>query len=211
VIAARVRRHALAALVVAIGLAASGCAARATRGPIVGGACLPDGRSLILARLVTDENRANAEAASDLLQNALRDAGLVIGPREFLGEATAVGLGVWAAGLTDRLQRGGGATLDEGRLLAERFDIRTVVGTELREYDQVWGKNAKYTRAGMDAQAVDVGTDRVLWRLHSETEVEAKRGRAFRFTMEQTVQDLAGAICPRSGYSFTNTLRSWRR
>jgi hypothetical protein len=205
------RRRALAALALLAVLAAGGCAARATRGPVVGGECLPAGRSLVVARLVTDEDRANAEAAADLLVNALRDAGLVVGPREFLGEAHAVGLGVWASGLADRLQKGGGTTLEEGRVLGERFDIRTIVGTELREYDQVWGKYAKFTRAGVDAQAVDVGTDRVLWRQHSDIEVEAMRGRAFRFAMEQAVQDLAGTICPRRDYSLTNTWRSWRR
>ena len=96
--------------------------------------------------------------------------------------------------------------------MAERFDVRTLIATDLNEYDQVWGKYAKFTRAGVDAQATDLGSDRVLWRIHGDTDVEDMRGRAFRYAMEQAVQQLAGSICPKlNSFSFANLWRSWRR
>ena len=203
--------HARLAMAALLSLSAAGCVTHTTVAA-VDGKCLPAGRSLVVARFVTDENRANAEAVADLLVAALKGDGPVIGLREFRDEANASGFGVWAAVVSDRLQRGGGLTLEEGRTLAERFDIRTVVATELREYDQVWGKYAKFTRAAVGAQAVDVGSDQVLWRLKSDTEVEAMRGRAFRYAMEQCVQELAGSICPsKTKFSVTETWRSFRR
>jgi hypothetical protein len=201
----------LAALAL-LALLGAGCAPAYTTVTAVDGKCLPAGRILVVAKLVTDENRANAETVADLLVAGLQGQGQVIGVRQFRDEANASGLGVLAATLSDRLQRGGGLTLEEGRTLAERFDIRTIVTTELREYDQVWGKYAKFTRAAVGAQAVEVGSDQVIWRLRSDTEVEAMRGRAFRYAMEQSVQELAGSICPtKAKFSVTETWRSFRR
>ena len=136
------RSAGLAALAL-MAAALAGCASRPA--PIT---CLPPGRSLVLARVVTDENRANQEAVADLLVNALRDAGYVIGSRELLAEARAVGLGAWAGATLERVQRGAVLSAEEGRVMAERFDVRTLVATDLNEYDQVWGKYAKFTRAG---------------------------------------------------------------
>jgi len=205
------RRARLAGLLLA-GLALAGCATtpRPARGAPEAG-CLPTGRSLIVARIGTDENRSTAEAAAELLANTLRDTAHVIGVRELVAEARLAGLGVWASGVSERLQRGGWLTPEEGGVLGDRFGISTLVATEVTEYDQVWGKYAKFTRAGVDAQAFDLASDRVIWRLRGDTEVEDMRGRAFRFAMEQAIQELAAAICPRQGFSLVNAWRYWRR
>jgi hypothetical protein len=135
----------------------------------------------------------------------------VIGAREFLTEAGATGFGPWAAGIAARLQRGGRLTLDEGRMFWERFDIGTLVAMEVTEYEQVWGKYAKFTRAGLDAQAFDLTGNRVLWRFRGNAEVEDMRGRAFRIAMEDATQELADAICPSHHFSLVNAWRYWRR
>ena len=96
-------------------------------------------------------------------------------------------------------------------MLGERFGIRTLVATDVTENDQVWGKYAKFTRAGVDAQAFDLASDRVIWRLRRDTEVEDMRGRAFRFAMEQATRELAAAICPRRSFSLVDAWRYWRR
>jgi len=68
---------------------------------------LPPARRLVLPRSVDrDENRPLAESASDLLVRRLRQSGEVLGARQFLGEATAAGLGAWAGGFMERVQRG---------------------------------------------------------------------------------------------------------
>jgi hypothetical protein len=176
-----------------------------------GGGCLPSGRNLFLARVSGDENRATAEAAAEMLMNALRDSAHVASVRDLMSEAGLVGLVPWASSVSARLQRGGRLTMDETRTMWERFGINTVVVTEVIEYDQVWGKYAKFTRAGLEAQAFDLPGDRVLWRMRSDTEVEEMRGRAFRVAMESAVQELAEVICPRREFSLVNVWRSWRR
>jgi hypothetical protein len=194
-----------------VGLALAGCAlGRPARGAPEAG-CLPTGRSLIVARVGTDENRPTAEEAAELLANGLRETAHVIGVRELLGEARLAGLGVWASGVSERLQTGGWLTAEEGGVLGERFGIRTLVATHVTEYDQVWGKYAKFTRAGVDAQAFDLIAARVVWRLRGDAEVEDMRGRAFRVAMEEAVQELSHAMCPRQAFSLVNAWRYWRR
>ena len=101
--------HGLAGVLL-VGLALAGCATpRPARGAPEGG-CLPAGRSLIVARVGSDENRPTAETAAELLVNHLRDTAHVIGVREFLGEAGLAGLGLWASGVSERLHRGGWLT-----------------------------------------------------------------------------------------------------
>jgi hypothetical protein len=193
-------------------LAVAGCATSRTARKAPDGACLPPGRGLVVARVLSEENRATVDTAADLLVNALREAAPVIGVRELVGEAGSTGLGPWATATSGRLERGARLTREDGRVLAEQFDVRTLVVLELTEYEQVWGKYGKFTRAGVDAQAFDLALDRTLWRLHGDTEVEEMRGRAFRFAMEQAVHGLAQAICPRPrSFSLTDTWRSWRR
>lgn len=194
-----------------LGWALSGCALVLPSGAVPEADRLSPGRRLIVARFGGEENRPTAEAAAGLLLNALRDVGGMIGPRELLAEARPIGLGVWAPGLLERLHSGGWPTPEECRVLREHFGITTVVTTELTAYEQVWGKYGKFTRAGLEAQAYDLGAERVLWRLRSDTEVEDMRGRAFRYAMEQAVQELADAIYPRYTFSVINAWRYWRR
>jgi len=194
-----------------LGLALSGCALVLPAGAIPEGKRLSPGRRLIVARFGGEENRPTAEAAAELLLNALRDAGGMLGPRELLAEARPIGLGVWAPALLERLHHGGWPTPEVGRVLREHFGITTLVATELTAYEQVWGKYGKFTRAGLEAQAYDLATERVLWRLRRDTELEDMRGRAFRYAMEQAVQEVADAIYPRYTFSVINAWRYWRR
>ena len=193
-----------------MGAALTGCVtARSAKPPEE--SCLPEGRNAILARVNDEENRPTAEEAAELLVNALRDSAHVVGMREILTEATTGGLGPWTSGVLARLQRGGRLTLEEGRSLWEQFGITTLIATDLTEYEQVWGKYAKFTRARLDAQAFDLTGNRILWRMRGDSEVEDSRGRSFRIAMEQAVQQLADSICPTQHFSLINAWRYFRR
>ena len=121
-------------------------------------------------------------------------------------------LGVWASGIVGRLQGGGRLTPEEARTLFERFRITTLIVSELSEYDQVWGKYGKFTRATIDGQAVDLVADIPLWRVRGRAEVDEMRGRAFGFAMEQAVQQLADGICGQpKPFNVLETWRYWRR
>lgn len=207
----RQRRGPLASLLLA-GFLLHGCALTWEAG---GGAArdrLPPGRALVLARVASEENRSIAESAADLLVGGLRDSSDVVGSRDFVSAAQEMGLGVWALRLVERVQRGGRPAPEEGGALMERFGIQTVVTTEVTSYDQVWGKYAKFTRVGVEAQAFHVPAERIIWRVRREAEVEKMRGRAFQYAMEQAVQDLAETIHrPRPTFSVINAWRYWRR
>jgi len=206
----RTRRATLIGLLL-LGLALDGCAL--VTPPRSGDELnrLGAGRRLIVARVVSEDNRATAEAASALLQNALRDAGDLLGVREFLNEARSQGLDPWALGLIGRLQIVGWPTLEDARVLREAFGITTLVITEVTAFDQVWGKYAKFTRVGVEASIFDVKTGRVTGRVAKEAEVEEMRGRAFQYAMEQAVQDVADTLYPRTSFSIVNVWRYWRR
>jgi hypothetical protein len=104
-------------------------------------------RRLLLARVSSEENCPAAEAAAGLLLNAVRDAGSIVGAKEFVAEARALGLGFWAVEMLDRIQAVGQPTPEEGRVLREAFGITTLVMTEVTAFDQVWGKYAEFRRA----------------------------------------------------------------
>lgn len=206
----RARAIVLAGLL-ALGLAASGCALMLPPGNAPDVNRLGPARRLVVARITSEENRATAETASGLLLNSLRDAGDMLGSREFLAEARGLGLGLWATGMLDRVQTVGWPTADEGRVLREAFGITTLVMTDLTTYEQVWGKYAKFTRVGVGASGYDLATERVLWRSGKDVEVEEMRGRAFQYALEQAVQDLAEMLYPRTTFSVVNVWRYWRR
>jgi hypothetical protein len=168
-------------------------------------------RRLVLARVSSEENRATAEAAAGLLLNAVRDAGSVVGAKEFVAEARGLGLGFWAVGMLDRIQAVGWPTPEEGRVLREAFGITTLVMTEVTAFDQVWGKYAKFTRVGVEASVYDVRSEKVLGRVGKDVEVEEMRGRAFQYALEQSVQDLGETLYPRTTFSMVNVWRYWRR
>jgi hypothetical protein len=192
----------------AAGVAATGCSplwsARA-------GASLPPGRTLVVARPATVENRAVVESAAELVTTALRNSTEAIGVRDLFREAGAAGAAVWAPQLVDRIQRGGWPTPEEGGELLGRFRVSTLVAVEVTSYDQVWGKYAKFTRVGVGLTAFHIPAGAVIWRLHSDAEVEDKRGRAFQYAMEQAVTDVVEAIDPRWRFSLAEAWRSWRR
>jgi hypothetical protein len=168
-------------------------------------------RRLVLARVSSEENRATAEAAAGLLANAVRDAGSIVGVKEFVAEARGLGLGFWAAGMLDRIQVVGWPTPEEGRVLREAFGITTLVMAEVTTFDQVWGKYAKFTRVGVEASVYDVRSEKVLGRVGKDVEVEEMRGRAFQYALEQAVQDLGDTLYPRTTFSMVNVWRYWRR
>ena len=206
----KARAKALVVLL-AMGLAANGCALMLPPPSASDGNRLGAARRLVLARISSEENRATAETAAALLVNAVRDAGAIVGPREFLAEAKGLGLGPWAAGLLDRLQTVGWPTAEEGRVLREAFGITTLVMASVTTYEQVWGKYAKFTRVGVEASVYDVRAERVLGRFGKDVEVEEMRGRAFQYALEQAVQDLGETLYPRTTFSVVNVWRYWRR
>ena len=157
-------------------------------------ACLP-GASSWSARIPNEGNRSTAEAATASLVSVLRASSDVVSASELSAEAASMALGVWASGVVGRVQGGGRLTPEEARTLFERFRITTLIVSDLSEYDQVWGKYGKFTRATIDGQAVDLVADIPLWRVRGHAEVDEMRGRAFGFAMEQAVQQLADGIC----------------
>jgi hypothetical protein len=172
---------------------------------------LPPGRVLVVARAANVENKPTAEMTAEMLLNTLRGCSDAMSPRDLQAAAGPLGLGEWASGLSERLQRTGWPSPDEDRLLGQHFGIRTVVSTEITSYEQVWGKYAKFTRTGIEARGYDTGSSRPLWRLQGSAEVEDMAGRAFQHATEQAVQDLSDALCPRHTFSLNDLWRSWRR
>lgn len=172
---------------------------------------LSAGHALVFARVGSEDNRAIAESAAEMLAGALRESSDVVTVREVLPAAAAAGLGGWAPRVVERLQRGSWPATDEQRVLEERFGIRTLVAVDVVAYEQVWGKYAKFTRAGVEAQGFDVASGAVQWKLRGEAEVEDMRGRAFQYAIEQAVGELADAIHPRWKFSLNNAWRYWRR
>jgi hypothetical protein len=185
----------------------AGCAWR-SGGPGLG---LPNGRVLVFPRVTEEQNRPVAEAAADQLAAALRESGHVLTVRQFLNEAAVVTPELWAPLLFGRLQRGGWINPEEAELLLHRFNITTLVATEVMTYDQVWAKHAKFTRVRVEAQAYSTTAAVVLWRARGESETEDKRGRAFQLGMEDAIGAIADAVSPRSGFSIAGMWRSWRR
>ena len=180
---------------------------------IVGNAsCMPPGRVLVVARIPDHGNRSTAEAATASLVSVLRASSDVVSASELSAEAASMALGVWAYGLVGRVQGGGRLTPEEARTLFERFRITTLIVSDLSEYDQVWGRDGKFTRATIDGQAVDLVADIPLWRVRGHAEVDEMRGRSFGYAMEQAVQQLADGICaqPKS-FNLIETWRYWRR
>ncbi len=191
----RIARVAL--LLVLLAPALAGCTLTWGPGPGEAGNWLPLGRTLVLARVDSEENRPTAETAAELLATALEDAGRVVRGREFAGQARALG--------------GGWPTGDEALALQSGFAVGTVLAVEVTGYDQVWGKFGKFTRVGVAAQAWDLRSAQALWRLRGESEVESMRGRAFQYSMEQAVDELAVAIRPKLEVSLVKAWRYWRR
>lgn len=180
------------------------------RGPSVNR--LPPARSLVLPRSVDrDENRPLAESASELLVRRLRESGEVLGSRQFLGEAAAAGVGPWAGAFLERVQRGAWPTAEERLMLQDRLGIHTLVATDVTAFEQVWGKYGKFTRAGLIAEAFHVPTDRVLWRIRGDSEVENKQGRSFQYALEQAVEAVVQGIHPRDRFSLTEVWKDFRR
>ena len=180
---------------------------------IVGNAsCMPPGRVLVVARIPNEGNRSTAEAATASLVSVLRASSDVVSASELSAEAASMALGFWASGIMSRLQGGGRLTPEEARTLYDRFRITTLIVSDLSEYDQVWGRDGKFTRATIDGQAVDLVADIPLWRVRGRAEVDEMRGRSFGYAMEQAVQQLADGICkqPRS-FDLTDIWRYWRR
>jgi len=185
----------------------SGCAWH-SGGPGLG---LPNGRVLVFARVTEDQNRPVAEAAADLLAASLRESGDVLTVRQFLNEAAVVTPELWASLLFARLQRGGWINPEEAEVLLNKFNVTTLVATEVTTYDQVWAKNGKFTRVSVEAQAYSTTAAVVLWRARGENELEDKRGRAFQLAMEDAIGAIAESVSPRSGFSIAGMWRSWRR
>lgn len=172
---------------------------------------LPPGRVLVVSRSIGAQDRAVAESAADLLAGGLQESTEAIRVRDFLREAGTLGALVWAPRLVALVEGGGWPTPEEAGELSTRFRVATLVTVEVTSYDQVWGKYAKFTRVGVGVTAFHVASGAVLWRLHSDAEVEDKRGRAFQYATEQAVADLVDAIDPRWRFSFVDAWRYWRR
>ena len=177
----------------ALAVATAGCVA-----PVhtASAPCLPPGRSLVVARVASPDNRTTAEGAAVRLANALRPSAEMINAREFETEAKTTGLGVWASTVTRLLEHGGSLRAEDTAALRERFGINTLLATEVTEYDQTWGRLTKQTRVGLEAQAFDLYAERVLWRRGNLSEIEDRQGWAFEAAMARAVDGLAGSICP---------------
>jgi hypothetical protein len=170
----------------------------------------PPGRLLVAGRLFAVENRGIGERAAELVAQGLRATGEVWTPADLVRAAAVAGAPSWALRVEERLKLGGWPTPDErGELL--RFGVTGMLVTEVTDYEQVWGKYAKFTRVGVEAHAVDVASGAIVWRVHRAVEVEDVRGRAFEYAIESAVGELLGAIQPGTRFSVLDVWRSWRR
>ena len=201
-----------AVALVLLALALGGCAMAPTRTARPGnGPSGATGRLLVLARLgAVVENRAIATRAAELFASGLRPVGEVWSTEDLVRDASAAGTAGWAVRFIERMSAGGWPTADD-RIELLRFGLTGLVTIEVTEYDQVWGKYAKFTRASVEAQAFDVANGAVMWRIHRGTEVEDVRGRAFEYALEGAVNDLVAAIQPGRSVSVVELWRWWRR
>jgi hypothetical protein len=172
---------------------------------------LPPGRTLVLGRVSSDENRPTAELAAERLAAALEEGARIVRPRDLLAEVQGLPVEGWVRGLLWRLERGGWPTPAECGFLRSSLDVATLLVTEVTEYEQIWGKYGKFTRVAVVAEARDLGLTESLWRLRGESEVEDMRGRSFQYSMEQAVGELSQAIRPRLEVSLLRAWRYWRR
>jgi hypothetical protein len=203
------RALALVLLVLAV-IVVAGCAApmRPRPGSVPSGAT---GRLLVIARHPGPENRGIATRAGELFAHGLRPIGEVWSADDLVREAAASANPAWALRLVERLSVGGWPTADD-RIELLRFGLTGLVTIEVTEYDQVWGKFAKFTRASVEAQAFDVASGSLMWRVHRSSEVEDLRGRAFERALEVAINDLLSSIQPGGGrVSAVELWRWWRR
>jgi hypothetical protein len=195
---------------VAVVVCAAGCAAGGGAGTEPPINRLPLGRALVLGRVVPEANRAVAEAAADLLARSLRPAGDVMVAADLLGEVPR-GDGAAVRQLIEDLRVGRWPDGEACERL-ERLGLSTLVIVTVTTYEQVWGKYAKFTRVGLEAQAVHLPGPQTAWRFPGFAEIEDKRGRAFQIAMEEAVGQIASAVYPRgSGFTLAGLWRSWRR
>lgn len=172
---------------------------------------LPLGRVLVIARVPVEANRAVAEAVEDLFVRSLRGGGDVRAPRDVLGEATVAGLGVAAPRVLERVRRGGSPLAVDEAGVFERLAIWTVLVVDMGTYEQVWGKDGKVTRVGLEAEAFHLPSRQALWRVRGSVEVEEQRGRSLQYALEEAVVAVADGIRPRPSTSTSDAWRLWRK
>jgi hypothetical protein len=194
-----------------LGLSLSGCAPYWAPNGGEDASRLPPGRTLVLGRASSEENRPTADLAAERLAALLEEGGRIVRPRELLAEVQGLSVESWARGLLWRVERGGWPTPAEAGILRSSLDVATLLVTEVTEYEQIWGKYGKFTRVAVVAEARDLGSTDSLWRLRGESEVEDMRGRSFQYSMEQAVEELSRAIRPRLEVSLLKAWRYWRR
>ncbi len=207
-IAVRRLAHAVVGVIIMVG--AAGCAVGAwpTTEPSVNR--LPIGRALVLGRALAEENRPVAEAAADRLARSLRRAGDVMIAPDLLGEVLRAD-DAWVQQLIEDLRLGRWPDGDACERL-ERLGLSTLVIVTVTAYEQVWGKYAKFTRVGLEAQAFHLPVHQTVWRVLGFAEIEDKRGRAFQIATEEAVGQLANAIYPApSDLTLAGLWRYWRR
>lgn len=198
----------LAATLVAA-LAAGGCGFLPTATALVNR--LPLGQALVLGRVVDERNRSIAEAAATHLAQSLRRSGDVLVAADVGGEMRPGDADARVEQLLEDLRRGRWPDPETcGRL--EQLGLSTLVMVSVTEYDQIWGRYAKFTRVGLEAQAVHLPVCQTLWRFPGVAEVEDKRGRAFQLAMENAVSQIAAAVHPTAApTSLASVWRGWRR
>jgi hypothetical protein len=78
-------------------------------------------------------------------------------------------------------------------------------------YEQVWGKDGKVTRVGLEAEAFHLPSRQALWRVRGSVEVEEQRGRSLQYALEEAVVAVADGIRPRPSTSTSDAWRLWRK
>jgi hypothetical protein len=195
---------------IALAVCTAGCAGSASSRGEAPVNRLPLGRALVLGRVLDEANRPVADAAAALLAQSLRRAGDVMVDGELLGEVPRTD-DAWASQLMEDLRLG---RWPDG-LVCERLEqlgVSTLVIVTVTSYEQVWGKYAKFTRVGLEAQAFHLPARQTVWRFPGYAEIEDKRGRAFQLATEDAVEQIANAVYPApSGFTLAGLWRSWRR
>ena len=202
------RQRGLAVLLLALVL--GGCATEVARPRPGSSPSGSPGRLLVLARQPAHENRGIATRAGALFAQGLRPVGEVWSADDLVREAAVSGNAGWALRFAERLSAGGWPTPDD-RIELLRYALTGLATIEVTEFDQVWGKYAKFTRVAVEAQAYDVAAGTLMWRIHRGNEVEDVRGRAFEYALERAVGDLVAAVQPGRSVSVVDLWRWWRR
>ena len=88
------------------------------------------------------------------------------------------------------LQSGGAAPSDLVDRLALAYGVGQVLLVDVFEHEQVWGREARVTRVGVEARLIRLTDGHTLWEGRCIPEVVGARGSGFEATEERAARDI---------------------